>query len=317
MDMNNLFETFEMTKILGYIQNNQEENLNIEFKTVGNANLANRDDKENYAKALSGFANSDGGLVIWGILARKNNQGINCAVQLKEIEQLSLFLSRLNELEGQYVNPRIDGVRHKKIEADSNRGIAITLVPPSDIGPHMAKAGIDRYYKRSGDSFYRMEHFDIEDMFGRRKKPILSLYTSIKANLQSSGPEGRMFEVHVIFGLKNEGRGLAKYIYLAVGVNLPYVVYEWGLDRTSNIGLRSLRSSTGSFVRFLGDSNLVIHSGSDIEISSIKRRIGEREQNIEDIRIDYEIRAEGMKEIKNRIIVKSEDIKEKIKELTS
>lgn len=29
----------------------------------------------------------------------------------------------------------------------------------------MAKLEEDRYYKRSGDSFYRMEHFDLEDMF--------------------------------------------------------------------------------------------------------------------------------------------------------
>ena len=30
----------------------------------------------------------------------------------------------------------------------------------------MAKLGEDRYYKRSGDSFRKMEHFDLEDMFG-------------------------------------------------------------------------------------------------------------------------------------------------------
>jgi hypothetical protein len=39
----------------------------------------------------------------------------------------------------------------------------------------MAKFGQDRYYKRSGDTFRRMEHFDLEDMFGRRPRPKLEL----------------------------------------------------------------------------------------------------------------------------------------------
>ena len=39
----------------------------------------------------------------------------------------------------------------------------------------MAKLGENRYYKRSGDSFYQMEHFDLEDMFGRRRKPKLKM----------------------------------------------------------------------------------------------------------------------------------------------
>jgi AhpD family alkylhydroperoxidase len=117
---------------------------------------------------VSGFANSSGGIIVWGVDARKNAQDVDCAVGRKEIEPIKLFLSRLNALTGQAVSPIVDGIRHRAIETTENSGFAITLVPETESGPHMAKLGEDRYYKRSGDSFYKMEHFDLEDMFGRR-----------------------------------------------------------------------------------------------------------------------------------------------------
>jgi hypothetical protein len=39
----------------------------------------------------------------------------------------------------------------------------------------MAKLGEDRYYKRSGDRFYKIEHFDVADMFDRHRAPVLQV----------------------------------------------------------------------------------------------------------------------------------------------
>ena len=46
-----------MDDISEFISSMQEENLNLDFKTINNSNLTNNDDKRNLAKALSGFAN--------------------------------------------------------------------------------------------------------------------------------------------------------------------------------------------------------------------------------------------------------------------
>jgi predicted HTH transcriptional regulator len=173
----NLSETFDRlgaNEIAEFIQLSQEEHLHLDFKTVNSANLRSSDDKRNLAKCLSGFANSSGGIIVWGIDARKNAQGIDCASATVEIAPVRLFVARLNELTGEAASPIVEGVRHKSIAVTRDSGFAATLVPEGDSGPHMAKLGEDRYYKRSGDSFYRMEHFDLEDMFGRRQKPRLS-----------------------------------------------------------------------------------------------------------------------------------------------
>jgi len=203
----NLVETFERLDANGiaeFIRLGQEENLHLEFKTVSSANLRGNDDKRNLAKCLSGFANSDGGIIVWGVNARKNAQGIDCAGAAAEIAPIKLFLSRLNELTGDAVSPVVDGIRHKPIEVGRDAGFAVTLVPESNSGPYMAKLGEDRYYKRSGDSFYRMEHFDLEDMFGRRQKPQLQFRLK---NLLVGGTREE-----IQFVVQNVGRGIARHV---------------------------------------------------------------------------------------------------------
>jgi predicted HTH transcriptional regulator len=196
-----VFESMTLKDLDNFINTGQEENIYLDFKLVNKADLSNADDKRNLAKALSGFSNSSGGLIVWGVEARKNPQGIDCAVGKKDIESIQLFISRLNEFTGMAVSPIVAGVFHKPIPSSGDKGFAVTFVPENDSGPHMAKMREDRYYKRSGASFYRMEHFDLEDMFGRCKKPKLTLSTRIA---------GKRPNVAILLGIKNDGRGTAK-----------------------------------------------------------------------------------------------------------
>jgi Schlafen, AlbA_2 len=207
MDFVGLFNTISPADIAEFIRQEQEENLHLEFKTLANANMRAADDKRNLARALSGFANSSGGLIVWGVAARKNAQGVDCASASVEISAVRELISRLNELTGEAVSPMVDGVLHKPLETFLGRGYAVTLVPESVAGPHMAKLGEDRYYKRSGDSFYRMEHFDLEDMFGRRQKPNLRVRLRHDPSLQRADEE--LEELH--FSLLNDGRAIAKH----------------------------------------------------------------------------------------------------------
>lgn len=312
MKLEEFYNQINKDVIEGFIHDKQEEHLTLEFKTVSKANFSNRDDRKNFAKLLSGFANSNGGITVWGVEATRNQEGIDCACGVKEIQSLSQFLSKLNEFTGSFVNPSIEGVEHRKIVTSGDKGFAVTIVPESDLGPHMAKGGEDRYYKRSGDSFYKMEHFDIEDMFGRRKKPKLSLFT-IKRNVrvESTDSSGKMLESVTLFGLKNTGRGIAKYIHLNLKVNHPYLISPWGLNK-AGIGLNSIRGPHGQFVRYFGDSNLVIHPNSYIEITAITRKFREGTIFIEDLTIDAEIRAEDMSVVQEKTTISGKDLLVKV-----
>src|ERR1041385_2091090 len=98
MNLEKAFSELTLLDIDRYIDESQEENLSLEFKIVNRPDLTHADDKKNLAKVLSGFANSSGGIIIWGVEGRKNADGIDCASGKKEINPLSLLMSRLNEL---------------------------------------------------------------------------------------------------------------------------------------------------------------------------------------------------------------------------
>jgi hypothetical protein len=205
MNLHETFNSLSLAQIEEFLRAGQEETLHLEFKTVSKPDLSDKHDKRNFACALSGFANSDGGLILWGVDARKDADGIDRASAPAEISSVSLFVSRLGELTGDAVLPRIDGIVHRAIPRDNGMGFGVTLVPESDSGPHMAKLGENRYYKRSGSSFYLMEHFDIADMFGRRRRPLLALGLELVPRLGDDPHE----EFHV--EILNAGRGIAKY----------------------------------------------------------------------------------------------------------
>jgi hypothetical protein len=259
-----LTETFDNLgahEIAEFIRLRQEENLHLDFKTVANANLRGADDKRNLAKCLSGFANSSGGIIVWGIDARKNAQGVDCASSAAEIAPLKLFLSRLNELTGEAVSPIIDGVRHKIIESTQDSGFGVTHVPESISGPYMAKLGEDRYYKRSGDSFYRMEHFDLEDMFGRRQKPHLNTYLRVVPIPEDYSQE----EVQIT--LENDGRAIAKHVSLHMQLGNADITSVGGNIR--NVSNLNDGRPTTSYTNDLG----VIHpNGVRISVGYVRLR---------------------------------------------
>ena len=161
------------------IDTRQQENVELDFKAKADASHGspNDSDQENACEALSGFANSAGGLLIWGI-DRHEHDGIDCAQSPAPIARIEQFRSAINGLIGQLVMPRLDGVRTAIIFSTANPGSGYLLldVERSERRPHRAEAkGKKAYVKRIGDSFFEMEHYDIEDAFKRNRIPDLSI----------------------------------------------------------------------------------------------------------------------------------------------
>jgi len=293
MSHKELFESISVEEIADFVSSGQEEHLSLEFKSIRDPNLKRRDDRRNLAVALSGFSNSSGGIIVWGVEARKNDNGVDCAFALCPIEGVSLLLSRLNELTGEATSPVLHKVQHRVIKVEDDKGYAITLVPESDSGPHMAKLGENRYYKRSGDSFYRMEHFDLEDMFGRRKRPKLDL------SLRTRG-FGKQTEI--ILGISNHGRGSAFAPYLAFKIPAPFKLSMYGVDGNGSEGLpRLLQQRNGNeWKRYGGNAQVVIHPETILEVALIHLGLGTSNPDPphEGVVIEYEMTADGIRMVK-------------------
>src|SRR3954447_2610674 len=97
MTLSETFDQLDWQKISSFVEQKQEENLYLEFKLVAKSDLSKKEDKRNFARSLSGFANSSGGLIIWGIDAREID-GVDCATAIVEFSNPALIVTRLNSM---------------------------------------------------------------------------------------------------------------------------------------------------------------------------------------------------------------------------
>lgn len=237
------------------------------------------------------FDLAEGGIVLWGVDARRTKPeeaDVICGVP--GLDNADIALSCLTTLTAQGASPPVPIAVHRKIEVDG-KWIVATYVAASDEGPHMGKLGCDRYFRRSSDSFLRMEHHEIADMFGRRPKPKLKIYFRFQ---QAGG-----LNCKVLVGIKNEGRGLAKGPYLALRLPWPMAVSRYGVDGNGTFPLRDISASDKSYSAvFGGNLNDVIHAGTELAVAIVSLAHREPEQipreKLRDLVITGIVSAEGM-----------------------
>jgi hypothetical protein len=289
------------TQVLGSI-----ERFHVEFKEKRDSRDAKLtdDDKKNLAKAVSGFANSGGGVLIWGIE--------NDSISPKPIQNIQNFVSALLKLASQTTDPLVPNIDGDWVPSNSgtkNEGFGLIYIPESPLPPHrvlLKYDGIkDYYFVRSGESFVVASHTHLEDMFGRRPHPKLEF----SAELRRSGGAPS-----VVVGLKNIGRGIAKFPYLAIEIKHPYVVSEYHLDGNGNPGLPILvQHSPTSYERsFGGSASTVVYPNSELDVTIIRFfRYYDvtAETSIPDLIIKYSMCSEGIMMQKGESRISGDTIK--------
>lgn len=215
-----VFNSFKSKKDLSdAIKNSQTEGLYLEFKEKKDRSISALDEKDKlrFSEVLSQFANSDGGVLIWGVETKK--KPADTAVKLKPISEVREFATFLENGLKDLVVPMVDGVEIKVIpfSKSSKSGFVKVLVPASDKTPHRANHNKSReYLKRTQGGKIALEHFDLEDMFGRRQKPLLGVllepkgklsFKKLKEKFDTSGfSDPHVFELFVT----NDGRAAGK-----------------------------------------------------------------------------------------------------------
>jgi hypothetical protein len=283
--------------------------LHVDFKEKRDrrdASLAD-DDQRNLAEAVSGFGNSSGGVLVWGIEDK--------TLRPKPIAHVDDFVSSLLHLASQITDPIVSGIDGDWIHSNDLKersGFGLIFIPESLLPPHrviLKNAKVkDHYYIRTGDSFVVASHTQLEDMFGRRPKPNLSL----NAKIVRAHRVGSEQHLRVILGIENKGRGTAKSPFLEVGVHRPYDVDSFGIDGNRNFGLRELTNSAGSKGKRYGASTeVVIHPGIIHDVTSVQVIIDaakQKETGIPDLVVDYKIAAEGVIPVEGQKVIPGADM---------
>ena len=162
----------------------RQEGVELEFKTKANSGngIPDRDDRTNLAVTLSAFSNSMGGMLIWGIEAKTNAEGVDSAKNLRPIDDIARFKSDITRLASQAIMPRNELIWVEAISSESkpNSGYLLVLIERSERRPHRCEFGEKYYFKRYGDSSIAMEHYDVEDSFKRLTVPELEIEVKIQ-----------------------------------------------------------------------------------------------------------------------------------------
>jgi hypothetical protein len=192
------------------VQEKREEDLYLEFKEKADPSHADldRDDQRGFSKTLAGFANADGGALVFGIATTKSPDNPDRASALKAITNPDRFRAKLLDSILNATQPPVDGVRIEVVPGAPGAGYVKCLVPASDRPPHRAMHAEREYWRRVTNGHRRMEHYELEDVFGRRLRPVLRVGIKL---LPREDPDPHE---ELRFTFLNEGRGLARHVGL-------------------------------------------------------------------------------------------------------
>ena len=194
------------------IKNKIQEDTNIDYKIP---DFSKSDFNKEIAKDVSAMANSDGGIIIYGI--REENHFPEEIFWIKTDEG---YCERIEQIINSRIFRKIEGIKVKKILSDDKTKFVIVVnVPKSDAAPHQVHDDNNqrRYYKRHGSITEQMEHYEIEDLFFKRKRPALE----IGLRNISKERDKPAFEIY----LENAGKVVAEQTYIKL--KTPF---EWNID---------------------------------------------------------------------------------------
>lgn len=288
-----LFDAIDAAELAAMQSRREEESLQLDFKRMDVSGEPSDADKRNLRESISGFANAAGGIILWGIESKtpEDRQDRSRFQSIVPVRNGERAVVRFHELTGVATQPPVSGVVHRAIAVDGGF-VVKTFVPASDGGPHRTNEERGQYFRRDADAFRAMQHHEIADMFGRRARPRLELWWQ-----RVFGDERlrlRRIESAWILGLRNIGRGLARFPCLSMTVRpafAPMTILD--LDATggggaSGLPQRRIADNQVQTVLFAGGGNDVIHPGQTLHVTRFGLGPGD---NL--CVVDYQLFAEG------------------------
>lgn len=195
-----------------FILSRSSEELFLDFKRSsdhGAGRTLHQNDRNNLAKAISGFGNSEGGVIIWGIDCSSDQVGADVARSRSPIQDVDRFRSLIENAISGCTTPAHNGIQNFVFKTNGAEGYVITLIPKSNSAPHQTVLD-SQYYMRAGSSFCRVPHAILSGMFGRRPQPWVYLtYTIGPAVAQDGG-----YLCQIGLTMYNGGLGIARDLFL-------------------------------------------------------------------------------------------------------
>lgn len=187
-----------------YISNRVQESLHLDYKASDSLNDKARNE---IAKDVSAFANSDGGIIIYGIrednhLPTEIDGGADHSRYTKEwLEQVIVS----------NISPKIDGLLIHAIPISDTHSAYAVGIPKSYRGPHQERTS-HRYYRRYNFASAPMEDYEINDVRNRTLGVSPLVYFDVEFK----------HGIIIYFVISNIGKSVAHNVTFKFTPNLPW-----------------------------------------------------------------------------------------------
>ncbi len=294
MTIEERYKKINLSEIHRMVLEGEQESLELDFKIANQGNDKKDSDSKNFAEALSGFANSQGGILVWGINARKiNENGVDCAKELKPIENPKALISFLSRSESTIVSPPVLGVKHKAVLEKDGTGYVVTFIPFSNHLPHMVhKNEINAYFRRYGDSFKKAQHFEVVEMFNKKVVPDLDLEFEF-SEPQLVHSDSRFLLSPFLVKVNNLTNTTIKFPFIKVYGDSNLRASSFGLDGNRYTPLERRHSPSLETFFYFGGADTVIYPKQKFDLDYIGA-IALVNNQPPIINVTFEIGGEGM-----------------------
>ena len=151
------------------IENKVEENLNLDYKASGSLDKQNNKTTE-ISKDVSAMANSDGGILIFGIQEDKVNKHL--PEKIDPINRREFSKEWLEQIIQDKIRPRISNFKIYPIDIDNDNVVYVVEIKKSNTAH---QASDKKYYKRFNFQSTAMYDYEIRDILNRNKNPELTI----------------------------------------------------------------------------------------------------------------------------------------------
>jgi hypothetical protein len=195
-------EGWNQKKLEALILNGVEESAYLEFKSADGIKA----DKKDICKDVSAFANSDGGVLIYGISEKDSK-----AHSISFIDGSTTTAEQLEQIINDGIHRRIQNVKIYPIrfEGDIKKSVYVVEIPTSDFSPHMTFD--KKFYKRGNKISLPMEEYEIRQSYHKKKNIKLKVgNVQITSFLLPGPPNTNRTMFRAIISVENVGKIIAK-----------------------------------------------------------------------------------------------------------
>jgi hypothetical protein len=213
-------ENFGQSDIDQIIQNQMEESTYLEFKSSNSLDNTDRNKKE-ISKDISAFANSDGGLIIYGIKENDHKADsvdfINGRVITKEWIENVIDSNIKRIIPGLKIFPI-------RFSNDLEKTIYIIKIPSSISSPHMAND--NRYYRRANYKILPLEEYEIRNQYNKKLVTKLVFEDLIINSSGTSRVGERLKSINYTISIQIKNIGFAIEKDYKIEIRLHNRIYE-------------------------------------------------------------------------------------------